>query len=167
MNRASRIVTSLWVASPFVLGGCAGTRSLPGQSGQNLLSVLASNPDLSLFAQLIADAGLEHLLDGSDPMTLLAPNNRAVEALCTDLLGQLRNPTAADMLAEVLRNHMIPGKFTASEIAGGTGLTNLLGHTLPVSGSAGALKIGEANLVESNLEGSNGFIQKIDRVLLP
>lgn len=167
MKRLKRYTSVLLLVPALALGSCAGSKSVTDMATQSLMGVLGGSPDLSMFTQLIGSAGLGSLLGGSDPMTLLAPTNEAIEALGPDLLNQLKDPASAGMLTEVLKNHMVAGKLSAADLGGKPSIDSLIGTALPVSQGDKGLKIGDANVLQSDIESSNGYIQKIDRVLLP
>lgn len=55
--------------------------------GMNVLDQIKANPDLSIFAGLIAQAGLESLLESSNSFTVWAPVNSSLENLSENIIN--------------------------------------------------------------------------------
>jgi uncharacterized surface protein with fasciclin (FAS1) repeats len=130
-----------------------------------LLSLAQQNPKLSKFVALIQAAGLTNLLTGSatNPVTLLAPTNTALEAMGGELTNLLK-PENKNKLVDLVKNHIITGNLTASTMPN---LESSLGNILHVSQKDGKTMIENANIVEKDLKAANGTVQIIDKVLMP
>jgi len=150
------------VAFALLLPSCAGTK---GMNPTSLLSMLGSKPQLSTLMGLVQSAGLEDLLSGKNPLTLLAPSNDAFKALGTDMLDNLMKPENKSMLTDILKGHIVPGALDANALASNASVQNMLGKSVDVTKTAdGVLSVGGAKVQES-LEGSNGYVHIIDQVL--
>ncbi|MEO6651121.1 MAG: fasciclin domain-containing protein [Ilumatobacteraceae bacterium] len=137
--------------------------SVPASPSATVFDIIAASPDLSRLNTLISDAGLQQELSGAGPITLFAPSNPAIDTLEA-------SPGGAELLADpqrlraLLLGHVIPQALTADEIFAVNELTTASGETLPVDRAART--VDGAELLVLDVEGANGFIQVVDRVLL-
>ncbi|MBP1540982.1 MAG: fasciclin domain-containing protein [Prevotella sp.] len=115
-------------------------------SGQSLMEAIDARPDLSAFAGVVRQYGMESLLGSSQSLTVFAPTNDALSsyALTDDALSQfLYNHvcrytyTQGDVMEAddgILRVKMLNGKYQNLVLSGGGLLFGNLGH---VSSSQG------------------------------
>jgi len=117
-----------------------GTSSSLLSSGSSLLNTLGGNAGLSTFTNLLKTPGLDKLLGSAlkGPFTMLAPSNEALASLGTDMLGKLTNPSNIGDLANVLKDHIVPGKLDPSALMKG-GLKSAGGKSL----NLGGVKLGD------------------------
>lgn len=112
------------------------------------------------------------LLSGTGPFTVFAPTNAAFAALLTELsltsLDQVDDAT----LNAVLQYHVVDGaNVLASQLTNGQVVTTFANGTFSIDLSSGA-KIVDArnrttNIIITDVQGTNGVVHAIDRVLLP
>lgn len=112
------------------------------------------------------------LLSGAGPFTVFAPTNAAFAALLTELsltsLDQVDDAT----LNAVLQYHVVNGaNVLASQLTNGQVVTTFANGTFSIDLSSGA-KILDArnrstNIIITDVQGTNGVVHAIDRVLLP
>jgi len=112
------------------------------------------------------------ILSGTGPFTVFAPTNAAFTALLTELnltsLDQVDNAT----LNAVLQYHVVAGaNVLSSQLTNNQEITALQGGKFKIDLSSGA-KIVDANnrvsnIVVTNVQGSNGVVHAIDKVILP
>jgi uncharacterized surface protein with fasciclin (FAS1) repeats len=121
-----------------LLAGCSGEKGDAAASAtasgdaspseQKLAAALAGAPALSTFAKALTDTGVAGAFDGAASYTVLAPTDAAFGKL-GDPGKTLLQPEQRAALAEVVRNHVLPGFFTPSDIksaldkAGGKSVT--------------------------------------------
>lgn len=112
------------------------------QAGSPLLSSLSSVPALSQFTNLLKTPGLDKLIGGvlKKPFTLLAPTNDALGGLGADALTSLSNPDNLTKLANLVKDHIIPGKLDAGALMQ-SGLKAASGKALDL-GSLGSSALG-------------------------
>jgi len=143
----------------------------------NLYDIADSDPRFSILVEAIDAAGLKDAVMNGGPFTVFAPTNDAF----VSLLGELKAGSLQDVinligiagLQEVLLYHILNGRVYSSDLpAGPLTVTTLSGGNFVIDASK--LKLTdfnkrEANLVPSllNLQGTNGVIHVIDRVILP
>ncbi len=112
------------------------------------------------------------LLSGTGPFTVFAPTNAAFTALLAELnltsLDQVDDAT----LNAVLQYHVVNGaNVLASQLSNNQVVTTFANGTFTIDLSSGA-KIVDArnrttNIIITDVQGSNGVVHAIDRVLLP
>ncbi len=104
-------------------------------SGSALMSKLGNVPALSSITKLLQTPGLNNLLGSvlKKPFTLLAPTNDALSGLGADAMANLTNPSNLSQLANLLKDHIIPGKKDAAGLA--SGATAASGKILDLAGA--------------------------------
>ncbi len=122
------------------------------------------------FTTLVAAAkaaGLVETLKGAGPFTVFAPNDDAFKKLPAGTVETLLKPENKAKLASILTYHVIPGKVSASDIAGKTmKVKTVEGTELSVDAKSG-VKIDNATVVTADIAASNGVIHVIDTVIMP
>ena len=156
----------------------------PSMSGQTVVALIQEEPDLSMLAQALQQAGLINALQQGGPYTVFAPSNEAFEGLPADLRGLIRPASdttgggqmAADTaggqqnqqaLRALLRRHVVADNVTSAAASNLNQAVTILGDTLDVSAEGGEVMVGEATVERADLEASNGVIHIIDAVLVP
>ena len=106
------------------------------KSGSSLFSALGGNPNLSSITSILQTPGLGKLLGGAlkKPFTLLAPTNDALGKLGSDAVSKLTSPENLGQLANLLKNHIVPGKLDAAGVAQ-SGLKSAGGKALDLAGA--------------------------------
>jgi len=135
-----------------------------------------ANPDFSILVQALTRSDLNTnyatFLEGNGPFTVFAPTNAAFVAA----LGELMLPDLASIpaatLEAVLTYHVVSGaNVLAGTLTEGQVVTTAQTGTFTVSLSGGA-KITDGagrvtNIIATDIQGSNGVVHAVDRVLLP
>lgn len=113
-----------------------GTSSNLLKSGSSLMSSLGGIPNLSQFTNLLKTPGLDKMLGSvmKKPFTLLAPTNDALSGMGADAMSNLTNPANLNSLANLVKNHIVPGKLDASGIAQ-AGVKTAAGNALNLNGA--------------------------------
>ena len=148
---------------------------MPAQGqGTSILDIVESNEDLTTLATALelVDDDIRDQLDGSTPLTLLAPTNVAfvnvASALDVPLDDLLLN---RDVLTQIVQYHIIPGRI--SQVA----LQARVGEVLPTQLAGAFVSINEretgvlafngiGDVQEADITASNGIIHILDDVLL-
>ena len=178
------IASMRWAAAAAVLGlaACGGgddKASAPGEatspSNRTLAASVADNGELGALERVLANAGLNTVLEGTGPYTVFAPNDAAFTAAGGADLGTEAMKAQA---AALLRAHIVPGALTRADIEaamarGGSGtvemrtMANTLltfsreGEAIVVAGEGGA----RGRLAGQETVASNGVVQPVDGVL--
>jgi transforming growth factor-beta-induced protein len=136
----------------------------------NVVELALSNPDFSFLVEALTAADLVETLSGPGPFTVFAPTNAAFDALLIEL-GITKEELLADkpLLTNVLTYHVLTSTVLAADVPVDQPITTLQGSSFVVDS---AFVITDAqdrtsNIVATNLQGINGVIHTIDRVLLP
>jgi uncharacterized surface protein with fasciclin (FAS1) repeats len=134
-------------------------------SQPNIVTLAASNPQLSTLVTLVKSAGLVKALSGSSKLTVFAPTNAAFAKVPKATLNKLAHNKK--LLAEVLEYHVVKGALTAAQIEKKTSLKTLEGASVTVKVKSGSVYINQAKVVTPNLKASNGIVHVINGVLTP
>ena len=135
----------------------------------DLPTLLANDGQFTTFLAAVDAAGLNGLLAGDGPFTLLAPSDDAFTALL-DQTGM----TQADLLAntqllkQVILQHVIPGRYLFRDLTSGPTLPSLLvGQSISFDLTSGVFTANGANIGDVDNLASNGVMFVVDSVILP
>lgn len=135
-----------------------------------------NNPNFSTLVAALtrADLGVDYvtLLSGAGPFTVFAPTNDAFTALLTELGAANLAAIDAVTLNKVLQYHVVSGaNVLAATLTEGQQPTTYQGGKFTIGLSGGA-KITDLNnrvskIIITDVQGTNGVVHAIDKVLLP
>lgn len=131
-----------------------GRLSAPG----SLLNALAAEPRTVMLSRAFETAGLTDVLTGSEPHTVFAPTDDALDTM---------NLLDSSELADILSYHIVPGEILGAELDGGMSLPTIAGSDLQVRFHIDRLFINDVELLDTNIAATNGVIHLIDGVLTP
>ena len=89
-------------------------------SNETLASSLNDAPGLTTVASGLGDSGLAKVFDGTASYTLLAPTDDAFGKL-GDKMNTLKGPENRAAMAAILRDHILPGHLTPTDIDAANG----------------------------------------------
>ncbi len=112
----------------------------------------------------IQAAGLVDTLKGEGPFTVFAPTDEAFAKLPEGTVEALLKDK--DKLTAILTYHVVAGKVMAADVVTLSEATTVQGGTLAIDTSHG-VKVGNAKVIKTDIETSNGVIHVIDTVLIP
>ena len=127
----------------------------------------------------IADSTFEHLvaavvktdlagtLSGDGPFTIFAPTDAAFEALFTELGVSGIDDLSAETLTPILLYHVVSGNVRAAAVTTGMVPTLNDSNSLDIDTSSGVVINEDTNVIATDVQGTNGVIHAIDKVLLP
>lgn len=160
-----------WAA--IVLAGLTLTACGGGDGPRTVADTLAADPSTQVLATAIREAGLDGPLRGSGPFTVMAPTDAAFSALLTEL-GITQAQLLADkpLLTAVLQYHVLGARVARADVPLGRAVTPLGGGIFKVDSVSGELRITDgrnrvSRITTTDIDGGNGLIHKVDRVLLP
>jgi uncharacterized surface protein with fasciclin (FAS1) repeats len=140
-------------------------------STETITEIVAGNPEFSTLLAAVEAAGLAETLSGDGPFTVFAPTNAAFAQLPAETLDTLLQPANKDQLAAILTYHVVPAEVMAADVeAGEVPTVNSAPFTVAIDGQAVEITDGQgnqANVIETDVDASNGVIHVIDSVLLP
>jgi uncharacterized surface protein with fasciclin (FAS1) repeats len=147
-----------------------------GAPSQDLAALVSTNARL---AQLVKAAGMERVLSGKEPYTLLAPTDAALNNLPAGSLDGLDRPERKAEITALLRAHILPGTILAADLAravesggGKATVATMAGQPLTITREGEGFRIatggGRGALVTGTEQPArNGVIHQIDTVLTP
>ncbi|MEM9858874.1 MAG: fasciclin domain-containing protein [Bacteroidota bacterium] len=126
-----------------------------------IAEIAVSTPELSTLVEVLGQANLTEVLNGSEKYTVFAPTNAAFSALES-------TPQGAE-LVKVLTYHVVSGKFNINRLVRLGEVATLQGTEITVERLAdrSILLNGHIKVVTRNVQASNGIIHIIDGVLIP
>ncbi|RUT00649.1 hypothetical protein DSM106972_074200 [Dulcicalothrix desertica PCC 7102] len=150
-------------AANYIVGTIGGT-----QAANNVFSVTASNNSFTTFTSLLKTSGLAGILETPGSFTIFAPTDQAFATLSPETLRQLQLPENRETLIRILRYHVVLKQLTANELSSGEIKT--LGDNpvnIQVNTGANQISVNNAQVVQPNIQASNGVIHAINTVLIP
>ena len=136
----------------------------PAAAG-DIVAVASAAPDFATLVAAVQAAGLVETLQGLGPFTVFAPTNDAFAALPAGLVDALLLPENKETLTKILTYHVVAGKVMAADVQAGD-VPTVEGSNITIT-TDGGVKIFDANVVQTDIEASNGVIHVIDQVLVP
>lgn len=131
-----------------------------------IAALASANESLETLTAALVAANLVDLLNGSEDFTVFAPTDEAFAALPEGTLEMLLQPENLDQLVQILTYHVVPGRVMSTDLSEGA-VPSAEGSSLDVAISEAGVLINDANVIQADVEASNGVIHVIDQVLLP
>lgn len=130
----------------------------------NIPQIASKNYELSTLVSLLSDRGLVPKLEGDGPFTVFAPVDTAFAAI-SDVLETL----TPEQVSEVLTYHVITSSNFAADLSDGDVIGTFQGEDITVAiAEDGTVTLnGDVEVISVDIEGTNGVIHLIDKVLLP
>lgn len=145
-----------------------GATAPAAPTGSSLADLIATNPDLSLFAAAVKVGGFAEFLSTGSNFTVFAPSNDAfittLERL--DLTDEV--PAGGEWI-NYMTYHFVPSLATAADLAkmGGGELPTLAGPSLTVTASGADIMINDSKVTTADVTATNGVLHIIDTFLVP
>ena len=141
---------------------------MPSQrSAKDLLAYIADAGNLPTFVRALEAAELTSVLQGSGPLTVLAPTEEAFAQLAA---GELEVLLAdRERLVGILGFHVIPRLLRSLDLrrTNGAIAATLAGPTLVLRMREGRLTVDRAKVVQADIATANGVLHLVDAVLVP
>lgn len=153
-----------------------GVEMLPTR---NIVENASASPVHTALVAALKQAGLVETLSGPGPFTVFAPTDAAFNQVTPVTRDGWMRPAQKDVLAGILKYHVIPGKLTVADliakIAEGGGKAVLKtadrqdltatksGDTILLTSASG----NKATVTQADVDQSNGVIHIVDAVLVP
>jgi uncharacterized surface protein with fasciclin (FAS1) repeats len=151
------------VASP----PSAETMPEPAMATKDIVALAQGDEQLSTLVKAVTAADLAPTLQGEGPYTVFAPTNEAFAALPEGTLDDLLAPAGKEQLTDILTYHVVEGEVMASDLTDGQVIKTVQGGELKVAIDGGTVTIGDATVVQPDVDASNGVVHVIDTVLQP
>lgn len=139
---------------------------------KDIIDNATASQDHTMLVSAIKAAGLEQTLRGKGPYTVFAPTDDAIAKVPKATLDDLMKPANKAKLANLLKYHVVQGKYTSADLKDGQKLKTLQGESLTVNQKDGTwwvtdAKGGKAQITTADVMDSNGVTFVIDTVLMP
>jgi len=147
----------------------APSYSMSGSENQSIDRIVRTSPSFELFNALlrVADSnGTFSQLAGDSNYTVFAPTDEALAAIPPATFKALVQPENRALLIQVLENHIVKGKVSSADLAVKE-VRSLSGNVLAPQGGSGSLTIGNAQVVGSDIQASNGIIHAVNQPIIP
>lgn len=132
----------------------------------SVVDIAIDNENFSTLVNAVVKAGLVETLSGAGPFTVFAPTNAAFDALFAALGVTGLNDLTAEQLVPILTYHVVSGNVLSTDLTNGMVPTLSGENKLTVDLTSG-VKINDSNVVAADIQGSNGVVHVIDKVLIP
>ncbi len=150
------------------------TEDVDDADGSDIVDTAVGAGSFATLVAAVQAAELEETLRGDGPFTVFAPTDDAFAALPAGTLDTLLADPTGD-LAGILTYHVVEGEVMAADVVDldGQEVTTVNGATFTVNvGDDGAVTLtdaagNEVDVVQTDVDASNGVIHVIDGVLLP
>ena len=134
--------------------------------GNHLVNFLDQDTRLEIFAYALQLTALPQLLVQPGPFTVFVPGDAAWVAADTSVIRSLL--TNVDTLTRTLRSYVVEGNLSAEDLAQRETVTSIEGDVWRISrADDGRLQIGDAHILESDDEPTNGTIHILNIVVQP
>lgn len=132
---------------------------------KDIVDTAVAADDFDTLVTAVQAAGLVETLKSDGPFTVFAPTDAAfAEIPEADLQALLADK---DKLTKVLTYHVVPGKVMAADVIGLDSATTVEGSEVDIEVVEGGVQVDGANVVQTDIEASNGVIHVIDAVIMP
>jgi transforming growth factor-beta-induced protein len=138
-----------------------------GDDKNDLVSLAIGDERFSTLVTAVKAAGFVELLQGDGPFTVFAPTNDAFAALPEGTLDSLLKEENREKLQAVLKYHVASGAATLADALKASTVKTVQGEPVSIAFKNGRVRINDAQLLDSDIQASNGIIHAIDSVLLP
>ncbi|MFT4637313.1 MAG: transforming growth factor-beta-induced protein [Verrucomicrobiales bacterium] len=135
--------------------------------GSNLVETAMADGRFETLVKALTQSELLNALQGDGPLTVFAPTDEAFDKLPEGTLAEILKPANQKQLQGILKYHVVSGKATLSDALKVQNASTLQGGDLRIAFDEGKVRINLANLLNADIDCSNGIIHVIDSVLLP
>ena len=132
----------------------------------SVVNIALDNENFSILVQAVVKAGLVDALSGAGPFTVFAPTNDAFNTLFAQLGISGINDLTAEQLIPILTYHVVSGNVLSKSLSNGNVETLNEGKNLTVNVNSG-VKINSSEVIAADIQGSNGVVHVINKVLIP
>jgi len=121
----------------------------------------------TVLAEALTKAKLVSTLQGAGPFTVFAPTDAAFTAALTALKITKAQLLARTDLADILKYHVLNGKFGSSVLKATQSVDTYLQKKVTITKADSVVKYANATVTTADVSASNGVIHVIDKVVLP
>lgn len=142
------------------------TREAEEEPG-TIVDVASQNDSFETLVTAIEAADLTETLEGDGPYTVFAPTDEAFDELPEGKLDSLLEARNKKKLRSILTYHVVSDQLYAEDVEPGE-VETVEGSMVTIEVTdEGDVMYGNAKVVETDVEASNGVIHAIDTVVMP
>lgn len=142
-----------------------GYPTLSCTGANTVYDIIAASTSHETFQSVLDDSGLNNMLQSPGNFTVFAPTDAAFEAMPIGLLNALQTDPSG-VLSELVFYHLLDQTYPSFNLTDQLELMTLLGEEIEFEVD-NTITVNDANLIITDLVGSNGIIHVIDAVLIP
>lgn len=131
----------------------------------SVVSIAQQNPNFSILVQAVIKAELAETLSGTGPFTVFAPTNDAFNALFATLKVSGIEALTKEQLKPILLYHVVQSNVRSTDLS--TGKVNTLNGQIDVNVGSTVSINQSTKVVATDIQGANGIVHVLDKVLLP
>ena len=131
----------------------------------SVVDIAINNSNFSQLVAAVVKAGLVETLSADGPFTIFAPTDEAFEQLFTKLGVSGIEDITAEALVPILQYHVVQGNILSKDLSDGDVPT--LNGNIKISLSADVTINDDTSVSAVDIQGTNGVVHVIDKVLLP
>lgn len=133
----------------------------------DVVDLAAHTGQFNTLIAAVQAAGLEGVLRGDGPYTILAPTDEAFAKLPEGTVEDLLKPENLEKLKGILTYHVIPGNVYAKDVVAMNSGKTVNGQEVTFKVEGDTVYADAAKIVKADVKASNGVIHIIDNVILP
>ena len=137
-----------------------------GAMKKDIVDTAVAAGSFETLVAAVQAAGLVETLKGDGPFTVFAPTDEAFAALPEGTVEDLLKPENKETLASILTYHVVPGKVMSGDLSNNMMAGTVQGDKITIM-TEGGVTVDGANVVQADIETSNGVIHVIDGVIMP
>lgn len=131
----------------------------------SVVAIAQQNPNFSILVQAVIKAELVETLSGSGPFTVFAPTNAAFNELFATLNVSGIEALTKEQLKPILLYHVVQSNVRSTDLS--SGKVNTLNGQIDVNVGSTVSINQTTNVVATDIQGINGIVHVLDKVLLP
>lgn len=133
-----------------------------------VVDLALQNSIFSTLVMAVVKADLATTLSGTGPFTVFAPTNDAFAALFSALKVSGVDALTKEQLTPILLAHVVSGNIQSGSLSSGSVSTLNSNKSLNIMINGSAVTIGsDIHVVKADVQGSNGVVHVIDKVIIP
>ncbi|MGE5502634.1 MAG: fasciclin domain-containing protein [Ignavibacteriales bacterium] len=134
----------------------------------DIVATLKASGEFKTFLKALDATNLTSVVAKNPNLTVFAPTDAAFAALPAGELDNLLKPANAAQLQQLLIYHIVNAPVTDAKIKGAKGpVKTVAGSDLLLDGSTDPFKANSAQVLQANVQASNGIVYVVDHVLSP
>jgi len=134
----------------------------------DIVATLKASGEFKTFLKALDATNLTSVVAKNPNLTVFAPTDAAFAALPAGELDNLMKPANATQLQQLLIYHIVNAPVTEAKIKGAKGpVQTVAGSDLLLDGSTDPIKANSAQVLQANVAASNGIVYVVDHVLSP